>query len=482
MKFSMKKRIFTKLIGSFFLFLGIVLITFVACLMIEAFSIGGELENLMPSHIVDDKGNVKNIDSVKKLGGWVEELNLDYQVIKVYGEKKTDIQKYTQDDIYELTAITEMRSSRHSIQGFHITFPDEKEGYIGFIYKIENVDKYFLCIYSRKVMQIDTTLVFNGDDTSAAHNESDNFFVLFFVLLFLEILLFSLYLRKKIKNPLDKLAKGMERIRSGESGVILDIKTEAEFEQIVDTFNMMTKELERQKQENTRLVAQKNQMLLELSHDIKTPIATIKSYANALEAGLVPEEKQQAYHHTIDVKADRVQMLTEEMFFMLKMDNPDYHLSTKRVNVCEFLRKICAEYYDEIKEAGYDFIIEIPEEKLSADIDEKLFTRVVGNLLSNAKKYNKSGHMIGAVCVQEHEKICIKVADDGEAIDEMLAEQMFFAFVRGDKTRKSDGGTGLGLAISKIIVEKHGGTITYLRENGKNVFEIHILGCKKYIA
>lgn len=164
------------------------------------------------------------------------------------------------------------------------------------------------------------------------------------------------------------------------------------------------------------------------------------------------------------------------------MDNPDYHLSTKKVNVCEFLRKICAEYYDEIKEARYDFIIEIPEEKLIADIDEKLFARVVGNLLSNAKKYNKSGHMIGAVCVQEHEKIRIKVADDGEAIDEMLAEQMFFAFVRGDKTRKSDGGTGLGLAISKIIVEKHGDTITYLRENGKNVFEIHILGCKKYIA
>ena len=71
MKFPMKKRIFTKLIGSFFLFLVIVLITFVACLMIEAFSIGGgAIENLMPSNIIDSEGNVKNIDSVKKLGGW----------------------------------------------------------------------------------------------------------------------------------------------------------------------------------------------------------------------------------------------------------------------------------------------------------------------------------------------------------------------------------------------------------------------------
>ena len=474
MKFPMKKRIFTKLIGSFFLFLVIVLITFVACLMIEAFSIGGgAIENLMPSNIIDSEGNVKNIDSVKKLGGWVEELDLDYRVIKVYGEKKTDIQKYTQDDIYALTGITEIQDSE-GIQGFHLNILNEKEGYIGFIYKIKNVDRYFLCIYSRNVMQVNTTVVFNGDDTSAAYNKSDSFFVLFFVILLFEILLFSFYLRKKIKNPLDKLVKGMERIRSGESGVILDIKTEAEFEQIVDTFNMMTKELERQKQENARLIAQKNQMLLELSHDIKTPIATIKSYANALEAGLVPREKQQAYHHTIDVKADRVQMLTEEMFFMLKMDNPDYHLTTKRVNICEFLRKICAEYYDEIEEAGFDFVIEIPEEKFYADIDEKLFARVAGNLLSNAKKYNKTGSMIGITCAQYNNEICIKVADDGEAIDDALVEQMFFAFVRGDKTRKSDGGTGLGLAISKIIVEKHGGNITYLREDGKNIFAITI--------
>ena len=475
MKFSIKKRIFTKLIGSFFLFLLIVLITFVACLMLEALSIGdGAVENLMPSNIIDSEGNVKNIDSVTKLGGWIEELDLDYQVIKVYGEKKTDIQKYTQDDINELTAITEMQNSQ-SINGFQLNIHDEKEGYIGFIYKAMNVDKYCLCIYSRNVMQINTTVVFNGDHTSAVYNKLDRFFLLFFAALLFEVVLFSLYLRKKIKNPLDKLVKGMDRIRSGESGVMLDIKTEAEFEQIVDTFNMMTKELERQKQENARLVVQKNQMLLELSHDIKTPIATIKSYANALEAGLVPKEKQQAYHHTIDVKADRVQMLTEEMFFMLKMDNPDYHLTTRKVNVCEFLRKICAEYYDEIEEAGFDFVIEIPEKTFFVNMDEKLFARVVGNLLSNAKKYNKTGNSIGVTCTQYDNEICIKVTDDGEAIDDALVKQMFFAFVRGDKTRKSDGGTGLGLAISKIIVEKHGGTIAYLREDGENVFAITIV-------
>lgn len=472
-KGQLKKRIFTKLVGSFLLFLFIVILTFAACLLLEGFLIGrGRIDNLMPYDIVDDDGNVKNIDSVKRLGGWVEELDSDYQIIKVYGEKKTDTQKYTPEDIYELTAVKEIQKRNSNSIEFTFGTIDKKEEYIGFVYKAKNANKYFLCIYSRNVMQARITVIFNGDSNSVAYNESNHFSVLFLGLLLIEVLLFSLYLRRKIKYPLDNLVKGMERIRSGENGVILDIKTEAEFEQIVDTFNMMTKELERQKEENNKLVAQKNQMLLELSHDIKTPIATIKSYANALEAGLVPEEKQEAYHHTIDAKADRVQMLIEEMFFMLKMDNPDYNLNIEKVNICEFLRKICADYYDEIESAGFDFDIAIPEEKIMADIDVKLFERVIENLLSNARKYNKTGNTIGITCEKEDKKICIKVMDDGQAIDDALASQMFSAFVRGDKTRKSDGGTGLGLAISKIIVEKHGGEIKYLRENESNMFVI----------
>lgn len=469
-KRRLKKSIFTKLIGSFFLFLIIVMITFAACLVLEVFLFGGGTpDNLMPQDIIDEDGNVKNIDAVKRIGGWVEELNADYQVIKVYGDKQTDIQKYTPDDIYQLTSITEIQE-QNPIE-FKMNILD-KQGYFGFIDKVEKLDKYFLCIYSRNVMQPHMTVVVNGDHTSDAYDKGSVFSALFLILLLFEVLPFCLYLRKKIKFPLDKLVTGMERIRSGESGVILDIKTEAEFEQIVDTFNVMTRELEMQKDENARLIAQKNQMLLELSHDIRTPIATIKSYANALEAGLVPKEKQEAYYHTIDVKADRVQMMAEEMFFMLKMDNPDYDLNMEQVNAGEFLRKICAEYYDEIEGAGFDFIIDIPEEEIAAWLDVKLFTRVVGNLLSNAAKYNKSGNTIGVACEKKNTKLCIWVTDDGEGIDDALAKQMFSAFVRGDKTRKSDGGTGLGLAISKIIVEKHGGELAYLRKDGKNVFAV----------
>lgn len=215
-------------------------------------------------------------------------------------------------------------------------------------------------------------------------------------------------------------------------------------------------------------------MLLELSHDIKTPVATIKSYANALEAGLVPEEKIRDTYRVIDAKADRVQKLTDDMFMMLKMDNPDYRINLETVNLCEYLRQLCAEYYDEITEAGFEFAIDIPEKDIKADIDTVLFSRVMGNLFSNAKKYNKTGDTISMSLAEYNDKIMLAVSDNGNEIDKAFAKRMFDAFSRDDQARKTDGGTGLGLAISRIIVEKHDGNLKYYCKSKENVFEIII--------
>ena len=294
------------------------------------------------------------------------------------------------------------------------------------------------------------------------------------MLILLEMTAISIYLRKKIKTPLQQLAQGMERIQSGEDNVVLDIKTEAEFEQIVETFNTMTHNLAAEKQENQRLIEQKNQLLLELSHDLRTPIATIKSYASALEDGLVPFDKIKSYYHTIGIKADRVKQLSDDMFFMLKADNPNDKLSLEKTDICEFLRKICAEQYDETESAGFIFEIDITEKPIPIMLDLRLFSRVIENLLSNARKYNTKGSVIGIECYQNKNEVTIKVSDDGEKLDDELSCQMFTAFVRGDKTRSSSGGTGLGLSISKIITERHGGTISYKRENERNVFELKL--------
>jgi len=447
---KIRKSIFTKLIGSFILYAVATVLTFILCLLLSVVFIGeGDLNRVRPDNVIDENGNVINLDIAQKIGGWVEELDSSYNVINVYGEKQSEETSYTGEDILALT----------SAYG--------KTEYIGFFVQPENSSKRFLCIYDRDVMQLNSTVVLNDVNTP-------NVFWLFFPLSIIEILLISLYLKKKIKNPLDKIVEGMESLKSGDDKARIDIRTEAEFEKIVDTFNAMAEELQTEKSEKEQLTKKKNQMILELSHDIKTPVATIKSYANALEAGLVPKEKIGDTYRLIDAKANRVHKLTDDMFMMLKMDNPDYRINPETVNLCEYLRQLCAEYYDEITEAGFEFVIDIPENEIRAEIDTDLFSRVEGNLLSNAKKYNKTGDTISVKLSDENDKISLTVSDNGSEIDKDFAEQMFSAFSRGDKARKTDGGTGLGLAISRIIVEKHGGTLNYSRKGNENVFEVEL--------
>ncbi|MGN0695527.1 MAG: ATP-binding protein [Oscillospiraceae bacterium] len=449
------KSIFTKLMVSFVFYAVLVVVTLILCLMLEAVVVGeGSPLSTQPYSLIDENGEPVNLDISEKIGGWAEELDENFNVINVYGEKKSPEYSYSQEEM------------------LNITSPNGNTDYVGFYVIPENSPKRFLCLYDRNVMEIRPTLIVNG----FSEYDTPDITWIFLPIAAGEILLISLYLKRKIKKPLDEIVSGMEDLRSGNSSARVNIRTEAEFERIVDTFNHMAEALERERAEKEELTRKKDQMLLELSHDIKTPVATIKSYSNALGAGLVPDEKKQEIYHIIEAKADRVHMLSEDMFTMLKMDNPQYNVELQRVNLCEYLRQLCAEYYDEITGAGFEFDILIPDDEITVLIDPHLFSRIISNLLSNAMKYNKSGRVISAELFSADGRVSVTVSDDGGAIDSELSDKLFDAFSRGDKARKTDGGTGLGLAISKLIARRHNGELYYERKNDMNCFTV-MIGC-----
>lgn len=474
----LRKSIFTKLIGCFILYVIVMIITFILCLLLDILIMSkGNPVGIYPIGILDENGRVADLEAIQNIGGWVEELDEDYRVVRIYGQKKMGAGRYSTDELLELTS------------------PLGQTEYMGFLVQPEDRSTQYLCFYDRAVMQVSLSLNLNDMEKYG----TPDFFIIFLPVSILEIVLISLYLKRKIKNPLDQIIAGMESLkaslsstdhgntadssaicgkeeslRAGSSGARIHIKTEAEFEKIVDTFNMMAQQLEEEKARREQLTRKKNQMLLELSHDIRTPIATIKSYAKALEEGLVPEEKTESVYRIIDSKTDRVEKLSDDMFTMLKMDNPDYELRVETMNLCEFLRQLCVEYYDEITEAGFDFGIDIPDGEIMVSADISLLARVVTNLLSNALRYNQTGRAIAVSLSAACGKAVLVVSDDGKEIDEAFAGQMFHAFSRGDQARKTDGGTGLGLAISQIIIEKHGGSIGYCRREERNVFAVEL--------
>lgn len=462
-KIKIKKSIFSKLVLSYVAFSAMILFSFIACMIVAAvFLSSGDDSNMPPNAFVDEEGNIITMDQIVRLGGWVEELDEDFQVINVYGEQQKEKQGYTMDELASLMNVSAI----------------EENPYIGVLQYVEKRHTYFLCIYERELVQIRLSVIL-GNGTTGGEGTYRVVIAVLIILFVCNCMILSRYLSKKIKTPLKELVKGMEQVKAGKLGVNLNFDAESEFVEIRDTFNLMIEKLEESRREKEEMERKKEQLLLELSHDIKTPLATIKGYANAMESNLVPEEKKAAYYQTIDKKADRVCDLAENMFYMMKMENTDYHLQLNQVDICELARQICVEFYEDIDAAGLSMEIDIPEKPCFVWADEKALGRVIGNLLSNAGKYNHTGSQVGISLSVLEKQIELRVWDDGELIPEELQETIFDAFVRGDKARKTDGGTGLGLAISRAIMEKHCGSINYEEQKGKNCFVVKMRICGK---
>lgn len=459
-----KVGIFGQLVIGYIAFAVLVVVSIIACLLITIFGItGGKVDSIVPYELVDDKGSVKDLSSFEKIGGWIEKLDNNYNVIQIFGEKKDNPMSYTQEEIY-----TYLQTDNY------VDIKEPLSKYRGFIKMVEQGKNkfYYLIKVERKAYQVTYNIILSKDTFSNWYVGGIVLFLLFFIA---NCSLLSFYLSRKIKKPLKTIINGMEKVKSGEEQVRIVLNAQVEFEEIKDTFNLMMTRLENEKLEKEENERKKKIMLLNLSHDIKTPVATIKSYVNALEAGLVQEEKKRIYYKTIDAKANRVSSLIEDMFTMLKMDSMDYALNVQRENICELVREICVEYYEEITRNGMEFHIDIPEEPLLAHVDKRLFQRVIANLISNGLKYNQDGKGIWISVNNKMQQIDIFVEDDGKLLDNGIRDSLFEPFVRGDVSRKTDGGTGLGLAISKAIIEKHKGTIQYIIKEERNCFRVTIL-------
>lgn len=456
-KIALERGIFKKLIISFILFMFLSIVIFVSCLMIVSFGIGEDgSPGVNVYEIMNSSGKIINIKSITRVGGWIEKLDEDYNIIESWGEKKTAQNHYTKEQFYDLIA---------SNQG-------SSNSYIGYInyHREAGHDYYYMTIMPRNSVNANATIILNDIPIW-----NIIFMCLLCGLFLLLCIGMSYYLSRTIKKPLAELTKGMERVRSGEEGVRIVFAAKAEFAEIKDTFNLMMDRLEEEKAKVILNERKKNALLLDLSHDIKTPMSTIKSYVNALEEDMIPEDQKKESYEIIDSKVNRVSNLMDDLFMTLKLDSTEYVVTTERIDICELLREICVGYYGEVVDKGFDFDIDIPEESIEAEIDRKLFSRVIENILTNSIKYNRNGHLIRVLLtVDVSHNVIIKIMDDGTLIEPQIRKNLFDAFVRGDKARKTDGGTGLGLSIARTIIEKHNGSLQYMCEGNFNCFVITI--------
>ncbi len=388
-----------------------------------------------------------DVTDIVSIGGWVEVLDEDNNVIYVKGDKKTDEYSYSSRYIYEI-----------------LSYPGSDFGWFCTASNFTAGDgNEYTCLVFLPQDKMDLNL----NIINAPFPITNKFItilsisvVLFLILFALNIVLFSKFTASKISKPLNSITASIRDLRSGKMNTRMDFKAENEFLQIRDAFNEMADKLESAQKEKVRMEEARSRMLIDISHDLKTPMTVIGGYSKALAENMVRDaDKKRRYIETIYNKSMHVSNMIDELFDLTKLDFKESDLDTKNVDMAEFLRDMVAGHYEQIEDKGLVLDLDIPDEEVMLRINRKEMSRAFSNILVNAVRHNPSGTTIHVKLLELADRIDIVIADNGLGIPENIRDSLFDPFVRGDASRSSSGGTGLGLAIAKKIVEKQAGTL-----------------------
>ena len=222
---------------------------------------------------------------------------------------------------------------------------------------------------------------------------------------------------------------------------------------------------ERQKLENMQM-----DFVANVSHELKTPLTTIKSYTETLLCGQVEDkETMNQFLGIIDTEADRMNRLVKDLLQLSRLEYKQEKWNKKESNLISLLKSVVTKVELSAKSNNQhvNFIFD-DSQKIMSVIDRDGIEQVLLNVLSNAIKYTQAGGRIDIDALKIGKDAQIIIADNGIGIPENELSRVFERFFRVDKARsRAIGGTGLGLSISKQIIEEHGGTIEVESKEGK---------------
>ncbi|HDR6390454.1 TPA: HAMP domain-containing histidine kinase, partial [Bacillus cereus] len=282
---------------------------------------------------------------------------------------------------------------------------------------------------------------------------------LFAFAIFTFIILFLILVRKKIVY-LKLISDNVNDIANGKLGLTIGIKGKDELTQLAKNINYMSKELENTFEQERRLERTKNELITNVSHDLRTPLTSIIGYLDLLKRGQYNNNTQlQEYLETTYSKSQRLKYLIDELFEYTRLSGIDAKLNLNEVDLLGLLEQIVGEYIPIFEKESLIVQKSITQEIIPIFIDAEKMVRVYENLFMNAIKYSMKPSQLFICLELMDNKAILKVSNKVERSPVSDPNKLFERFFRGDKARKNNQGNGLGLAISKRIVELHDGNI-----------------------
>lgn len=278
-------------------------------------------------------------------------------------------------------------------------------------------------------------------------------------------LLFSIIITKPVSSIIDRISQLKER-----NFDIQNMKRQGIFRPVFSNLNDVSETLQAHEEERNKLEKMREEWISNVSHDLKTPLASIQGFAELLRDKEVTEAERADYAEIIENKSIYMKELLDDFNLTMRLRNEQLPLNLEAIRIESFIRELVIDLLNDSKYAEYAISFDSSAGDAVWNIDRHLMKRAVLNFINNAIIHNDADVEI-AVRVAESEII---IEDNGKGIAEEEIEHIFNRYYRGSNTDTIHG-TGLGLAISKDIMEAHGGKIVLESTDGEGT-KIRVAG------
>ena len=257
------------------------------------------------------------------------------------------------------------------------------------------------------------------------------------------------FFSRKALNPLRRIIDATRKVAHGDFSVNVEAKGIQELEELSDSFNKMTHEL-------SSIETLRNDFINNFSHELKTPIASIRGFAKLLKGGDLTEDEKQEYLSIIISESERLSNLSTSVLNLSKYESMEIVTEKALFCVDEQIRRVVVMAETKWSKKKLDIDIDMEEVYLNGNAD--LIQQVWINLLDNALKFTDPGGRIEIKLTDSDGFVVFTIRDNGRGIGEEAKAHVFDKFYQEDDSHNQKG-NGLGLSIVKRIVELHGGTI-----------------------